>query len=692
MQDALNQPLLVSKSITENEYEKLCKTRKNHEFVLFGDNTLECFTLLNPLVNPDTHLHFIAIVRLPLDQPIYVFELPNSDFVSVKVAGSYTNWALPEPVAQIVYRYDLPDFVLFSVENQKVVFAGELTETASVGNSQWQRELRKISAAELGVPFIYQTVYSGKDDSQNTIREPTSLLVYNAMLYSIRYKVPSLVLFIEPNIDGSMTRKRNSPLDTSCVSNLLASYLIQSAIGDEKLRLKIESSIFEKMIEFLVEPKYKSNGNLGEEPRVNVDYPCAPTSIFDALIQQPKEFVDELSEFINSDRNVTSSFVKKFPLGEERMDRFKVWTDKRQVEYLVDLFDFIDKKELPKLLAPLSKFSVGVIQSRVLAQYLESKCHGELSELLENISPYEETLIVPVLLHKKNYGRFQYCKDPYAGNIAAFCELLGFDTSGQKKRGIVTYCVSENPTDFELHEKYATNLYRSIAKYSDAIVLAGNEVISKFKPYAQVFEPNSIEKLISMQPINTTEDSGLTSTYVQLTNLVGGWNVCMIAIHHSSWQQIRLRNEQKILKTAKIGRNDAKVDLVLQDDSNSFLAAEGKRTYGDFFRSAQEKEKISQAFLNIYALIDKLFGTSNNQIITSFICLLDVPKVNSSFFLGKERQKIHESIKLGHISEITDQEFVLIGVYVLDRQTRFELFFSSDFDNDVKQRLIKAFV
>jgi hypothetical protein len=473
---------------------------------------------------------------------------------------------------------------------------------------------------------------------------------------------------------------------------LLAGYLIQSAIGEEKFRREIEASIYEKMIEFVVEPKYRSNGDLGEDPRVEVEYPCAPTSILHALIHQSEEFVNQLSRYINNDKNATSSFLEKFPIGEERKNLFKIWTDKRQMEYLEDLFDFIDKKKLPKLVAPLSKFSVGVIQSSVLVQYLESKCQGELNDLLQKIAPYDETLIVPVLLHKKNYGRFQYCKDPYAGNTAAFCELLGFDTSGQKKRGIVAYCVSENPADFDFHEKYATNLYRSIAKYSDAIVLSSKEVISNFKPYLQVFEPNRIEKLSLMEPINITEDSGLTSTYVQLTNLVGGWNVCMIAIHHSSWQQIRVRSQQNDLQTAKIGRNDAKVDLVLQDDTSSFLVAEGKRTYGDFFQSEQEKEKISQAFLNIYELIDNLFGTPNNHKITAFICLLDVPKVNSDFFLGKERQKIQESIKLGHLSEITDQEFVLIGVYVLNRQTKFELFFSSDFDSNVKQRLTKAFV
>ena len=690
MQDSLNQPLLTGKSISEKEYFELSKSRKNHEFVLFGDNTLECLTLLNPLVNPDTYLEFIALVHLPLDQPIYVFELPNQDLVSVKVAGSYTNWKLPREVAQIVYRYDLPDFVLFSVKSQKVIFAGELTETASVGNSQWQRELRKIAAAELKIPFIYQTVYSGKDDSQDTIREPTSLLVYNAMLYSIRYKVPSLVLFIEPNIENSVTRKRIDSLDTSAISNLLAGHLIQESTGNAKLRQKLEETIYEKMLDYLAEPKFKAGGNLDNKPRLFVDYPCAPKEVSSLVDGPSSEYASAITQFLSDEKSV-NDFPKKYPWGDEQIELMKPWTDKRSMDYISTMFEYLEKKNLNTPIAPLGKFSVGIVKSSHLVKFLQEKCSGEVGTLVEKVSGYDETLIVPVLLHKKNYGSYQYCKDPYAGNTAAFSELLGFDTLGEKKRGILAYCVSENPEGFDLHQKYATNLYRSIAKYSDGILLDGKKIISKFKPFLPEFESNDLKSLLELQPINATEDSGLTSTYVQLTNVIGGWRVCMIAIHHSSWQQIRIRNKNGVLNTAKIGRNDAKVDLVLQDTESTFLAAEGKRTYSDFFSSIQEKNKIGKAFENVFQLIDNLFETSQSTKITTFICLLDVPEVNSKYFLEQEKRKISESIRLGHISEIVDGEFVVIGVYVNQRITKFELFFSNSFNRDLREQLGEMF-
>jgi hypothetical protein len=365
------------------------------------------------------------------------------------------------------------------------------------------------------------------------------------------------------------------------------------------------------------------------------------------------------------------------------------WTDKKTMERIEELFKFVEKNEKPELVAPLSKFSVGVAKTSVITEYLNAK--PDSKQLISKLSKYEETLVVPVLLHKKNYGNFQYCKDPYAGNTAAFCELLGYDTSGKKIRGIFAFCVSENPDGFDFHQKYATNLYRSIAKYSDGIILDNKQIISEFREYKSKHKDYLYKNLSEIDSLNTTEDSGLTSTYVQLSNKVGGWRVCMIAIHHSSWQQVQIKNVENELTTGKIGRNDAKVDLLMQDGEARFLAAEGKRSYSNFFSSTQEKNKINQAFKNIFKTIDDLYASDRNTKITSLICMLDVPDSNSDFFLKQEKQKIAESIELGHISEITDDDFVVIGIYVLNKKTYFELFFSPDFDKNLAKLISENF-
>src|SRR5690606_33569104 len=121
---------------------------------------------------------------------------------------------------------DLPDYIFYSLGSKRAVLAGENTETASVGNSQWQREGRKVASAKIGVPFIYQTFYSGRDESQDTIREPNSLQVYNQLLYTARYKTPSLVAYFENNFEGSRTRVRN-PIDSQALfSDYIKSVLL----------------------------------------------------------------------------------------------------------------------------------------------------------------------------------------------------------------------------------------------------------------------------------------------------------------------------------------------------------------------------------------------------------------------------------------------------------------------------------
>jgi hypothetical protein len=70
---------------------------------------------------------------------------------------------------------------------------------------------------------------------------------------------------------------------------------------------------------------------------------------------------------------------------------------------------------------------------------------------------------------------------------------------------------------------------------------------------------------------------------------------------------------------------------------------------------------------------------------------LDVPEVDSKFFLDAEKQKIATSIKAGHLNTLANQEFVVIGNYTLEGVTKFELFFSEKFPSEIKGRLEEIF-
>jgi hypothetical protein len=691
MQDVNNQPLLRGKSRRLAEHHEFLDGKKNHEFIVFGDNILECFTLLNPAVEQTDIWRFEYVVYEPIDQPIYVFTTKKGAVISIKACGVYSNWPLPEKVSDLIYRYDLPDFVLYNVEEDKVVFAGEFTETASVGNSQWQRELRKIASAELGVPFIYQTVYSGKDDRQNTIREPTSLLAYNAFMYSIRYRVSSLVFFIEPNIESSRTRNRPGALSSNLISRLFAAYIMNETGEHLDLHLQIEAEIFVSMAEYLKEPKYSRKGVLGKRPRLIVDLPCVNRSVQNALLSNTGDFVKELTEYLYDSTKDKSDFAKKYDFSKFENHKMKNWTDKKKTSYIQDLFDFIDKKSLPQAIAPLSKFAAGVVQSSSILDFLNDSSFKVSSSALESLKLYPETAVVPIYFHKISNGTLQFTKDPYAGNTAAFSELLGFDGAGNRKRAILAYCVSTNPSGFDLHSKNETNIYRSVAKYADLLIMDTKEVIHTFKPKPKIYDKHLVDSISKLIPLNTTEDMGVVASYLQMGVIGSDWDVCMIAIHHSSWQQIRIRDKSNYLDTAKIGRNDSKVDLVMQSPDNLFLAAEGKKRYSDFFRTLAEREKIEEAFNNIRTLIDDLFKSHVENKVVAFICLLDVPEVDSEFFLDSERKKIRASIAAGHLDKLANQEFVVIGSYALRGVSKFELFFSGAFPSELSERLRSVF-
>ena len=691
MQDANNQPLLRGKSKSLKKHKEFILDKKHVEFILFGDNILECFSLLNPAIDQKEIWSFEYVVYEPVDQPIYVFKTLKNVIVSIKACGVYPNWPLPQPVIDLIYRYDLPDFVLFNVSKNKVVFAGELTETASVGNSQWQRELRKIAAAELGIPFVYQTVYSGKDDSQDTIREPTSLLVYNAFLYSIRYKTPSLVFFIEPNIETSLSRIRKDSLSPDTLSKLFCAYVINEIEEGSELHSEIERNIYQSMTNFLKEPQHSSRNSPTAKARLEIDLPCISYEVLDALLNKNSEFIEELSSFFKQSDKEAEKFFIKYDLGSFQSDKMYPWTDKKNTRFISDLFRYIENNQLTAGIAPRAKFAAGIFDTTVIINFLTQNSFKNASSELANLKKYKETVVIPIYLHKTSNGVLQFTKDPYAGNTAAFSELFAYDTNGKKSRAVVAYCVSLNPQGFNIHSKKETNIYKSIARYSDALIIDSKEIITKFEPHTKQHESYEITEIADVKPLSITEDVAVVSTFLQMGVIKSNWDACLIAIHHSSWQQIRVRNCNEVIDTAKIGRNESKVDLVMQSKENLFFAAEGKKAYTDFFSSTTERAKIEVAFNNIRKLIDDLYGGPNPEKLVAFLCLLDIPEVDSDFFLKAEKRKIKDSIAAGHLNKLANQEFLVIGVYTINFVTHFETFYSPNFDVKMKDLFNEIF-
>jgi hypothetical protein len=462
--------------------------------------------------------------------------------------------------------------------------------------------------------------------------------------------------------------------------------------GEEtNLHREIEVEIYKSMAGYLGEFKYASKQSAQKKPRLLLDLPCINPSVQEALLNNSNDFVKELADFLHNPDTDKVEFLGKYDFSDLDVTKMKKWTDKQNVIYIKDFLHFLQKNSLPPAIAPLSKFAAGIVDSQSVVKFLSANKYKVSKKALDSILKFEETAIIPVYFHKTSNGKLQFTKDPYAGNTAAFAELFGFDIAGEPKRSVLAYCVSTNPPGFDIHSKNETNIYRSVAKYSDVLVMDTKEVIDEFKPPLKVHNIYEINSISQVTALNTTEDMGVVATYLQMGVIGSDWDVCLIAIHHSSWQQIRIRDKSNFLDTAKIGRNDSKVDLVMQSPDNVFFAAEGKRKYTDFFSSIDERTKIEAAFNNIRAVIDDLYKSKVNEKIVSFICLLDVPEVDSKFFLDLEKQKIQTSIASGHLDKLANQEFVVVGYFTLKGVSNFQLFFSKNFPSISRTRLEDIF-
>jgi len=293
--------------ITNPDIEKL----KPYCFLIYSDNILESINILDLLSEDNPFLEIVGVSYEPIDQAIYLFkEKQSGRHVCVKILGKYENWELPSKILDLVSFIDKPDFIIVDEEKNKEIFVGETTGTANVGNSQWQREGRKISAALKQVPMVYQTYYSGTDrsmfsadkidqgEAKGQVRQPTALQVINHFIYSLRYQVPSFVIYYpNPEYDAVIGLDRSKTKGKTLLKQYISVCLLNSVDGKYKdIKKKIEHDIFKQMLNFINEPvPYRST----TIQRIDKDFPVQPAN--QILKSKGEAFINYLVEFINRD-------------------------------------------------------------------------------------------------------------------------------------------------------------------------------------------------------------------------------------------------------------------------------------------------------------------------------------------------------------------------------------------------------
>lgn len=685
MQSNLVNPRLSGATIkTMEDFHRL---ENIHEFILYGDNILEGITLLNDMTQANDILSLYGVIYEPIDQPIYLFQDEKSEIYALKICGCYSKWNLPKEVTSLIEYIDLPDYIFYSVEKEKVIIAGENTETASVGNSQWQREGRKLGAAKYHIPFIYQTFYSGKDESQDTIREPNSLQVYNQLLYSIRYRVPSLVAYFENNFEGAKTRNRTPEDCKELFSKYLKTSLVASVREDYVGKRKtLEIEFFEHMINYLKEPKYDYHRVSGKQPRLKKDFPVINDKVSNGLLNDTSEFAKSLVDYIYND---SSNFISKYPIDAIASNNLKPWAGYQNKQWISELIEYLTMKGNKPYSYISGQSKVGFAKTSYCKEYLLTKFPSQSTEINAKLdsNKFPECIIMPLRIHKKSNGNLTFSPDPESGEIAAFGELFGYNYKGAKIRPVIGYVIVETPTDFKFADKVGTKLYKSIFEYVDVIVFNNNTLLTEY-PYIY---PTSNHVPVSIEqeyPLELTEEMNIVSTYLNLSTISSDWRLCFIHTHHSSWQQLVVHNPKQDAQH-KIDRVFTKPDLIMQDKGWHFMIAEGKDHYIDLLRD----KKIRAAMQNSADIIDELCEVTHTKFNAFIYNFPTDPATDPMYYVNREIGTVEGAINLGHFNPVAyESDFVVIMVYLdQNRKTKFKLMYSPNFNANLKSQLDKEF-
>lgn len=686
------QSILINENITKENIISLddyIALPNKKEYLLYTDNILEGITLLNLLSQTKDLLNFFAVVYEPIDQPIYIFKDEENIYYAIKICGAYNKWTLPNAVQQIINYVDLPDYVLYSIQSQRPILAGENTETASVGNSQWQREGRKLGAAKYGCPFIYQTFYSGKDESQDTIREPSSLQVYNQLVYSVRYRVPSLVAYFENNFEGAKTRERQ-PEDSSALFVKYIKAILLSDIHQKYINTKreYEKQFYFHMLSYLKEGKYSSTKHtIDGEARLERDFPIINPHVKKGILIDTEEFVSSLLDYIYDESRF---FIQKYPIDELNLNELKYWSGYQEKPYIKDMIQYLKNQKNPAT-SYNGKTKVALVRTSICKEFLSTKFpqdEDKISAALK-VNKYPEAVLLPLRIHKKSNRRLTFASDPESGEIVAFGELFGYNYKREKTRSIIGYCIVDTPRDFDLNSKQGEKLYKALAKYVDVLILNNREVITPFSDELEetTYKPNSI---LNVHPTSSTEEMGIVSTYLNQSTINAKWLLCFIHTHHSSWQQFMLHNTLGELCQHKIDRVSTKLDLIMQDKS-LFLLAEGKNAYAEIIAD----RKIQKAMIDAGNLIDKLYQ-SEHVNFEAFIYNYKLPPHEPNYYLTREKETVEGAIARGHFDTIANSpNFVVIMVYLVPTnngmKTKFQLIYSDSFPIELRARLDREF-
>lgn len=572
------------------------KIPSKNVFYFYGDNLLESIELVELFekFNND-NIEIIEFGFNTISQFIKKYKINNKIYTFV-MTSYFHNGELPDCVRQLLRKNDKPDVIIYSVDNNKVIFGVESTTSTLAGNATWQRTARTTSFIKSGIPFAFLSCFTKLDKSardRTPPRKASDLFVALYIALSLQYSVPALIGFYEHE-----DVKQNLTIGKKDWREDILLYLKSIICGEEKKQDEYLQNCYANMKSY-----YYGN---------NIEKLADADSIFSSSCFQYVKNNNFEHNIVDDIRNKNNPPLFTKNLKKWRCKRVKVLKDNCELAYYYQLNDILDNElsEI-KFYQLTDECKAGItFETQKLISFLNnnSSHRGYFQDYIKNIN--YPTVILPTKFRKKDSKRCRMVntEDPYNGEIPAFYEL--YNQSFGPINFVLLVVDHSNLTNYDIKSLQNTKTYRTINNYVDLVI---DKDYNKMSNQSE----NAIEDTRDRYQKQFITEDDVTSLFKILLPMED-YELSFINPPSGSWSDLKLYPTNKYYY---YDRNGKRADVAFYEKTNNtYYVGESKDNYSSLKTTMhKEEEKVNNVIKVISDNLDvevkfKKFATFSGTI------------------------------------------------------------------------------
>ena len=577
-------------------------------FYFYGDNLLESIELVELFEKFNNNdIEIIEFGFNTISQFIKKYKINNKIYTFV-LTSYFHNGELPDCVRQILRKNDKPDVIIYSVDNDKVIFGIESTTSTLAGNATWQRTARTTSFIKSGIPFAFLSCFTKLDKSAGEGKKPrkaSDLFVALYIALSLQYSVPALIGFYEHEDE-----KQNLTIGKKDWRKDVLLYLKSIICNEENKQDEYLKNCYANMKSY-----YYGNDI---ERLANADEIFSSTCF--QYVKNDKFEYNIVYDIKN--KNNPPLFTKN--LEKWKCKKYKVLKDNCELAYYYQLNDILDS-ELSEInfyqLTNDCKAGITFETQKLISFLNNNSSHrGYFQDYIKNVN--YPTVILPTKFRKKdsNRGRMINTEDPYNGEIPAFYEL--YNQSFGPINFILLVFDHSNYTNYDIRSLQNTKTYRTINNYVDLVI---DKDYNKMSNQSE----NAIEDIRDRYQNQFITENDVTCLFKILLSMED-YELSFINPPSGSWSDLKLYPTKKFYYYAK---NDERADIAFYEkNSNTYYVGESKDNYSSLKTTIHKEEtKVNKV---IKVISDNLNIEIKFKKFATFSGTIDEAKdalINSSF-------------------------------------------------------------